>query len=106
MVRTVADKAPSSFSHCSSSAICAPGTSANILAFRSDKALRTPAFGALIDVMHEARLVRFGAGKAHFRAAFYAPRFFVETLGLVLCHCPPHGWLLAPCTLGIHGAAP
>ena len=48
---------------------------------RSDKALRTPASSALIDVMHEARLVRlgFGAGKAHLRAAFYAHRVNVET---------------------------
>jgi hypothetical protein len=28
----------------------------------------------------------------------------VETLGLVHCHCPPDGWLLTPCTLGIHSA--
>ena len=23
---------------------------------------------------------------------------------MVLCHCPPEGWLLTPCTLGIHSA--
>ena len=58
----------------------------------SDKALRTPALGAFIDVMHEARFVRFrfGAGKAHLRAAFHALQVFVETLGLALWHCPPH----------------
>jgi hypothetical protein len=57
----------------------------------SDKALSTPAFGALIDVMHEARLIRFGfgAGKAHLGAAFHARRVYVETLGLALWHCPP-----------------
>jgi len=57
----------------------------------SDKALSTPAFGALIDVMHEARLVRFGfgAGKGHLGAAFHARRVYVETLGLALWHCPP-----------------
>jgi hypothetical protein len=36
------------------------------------KALRAVAFGALVDVMYKARLVWFGAGKAHFGAAFYA----------------------------------
>jgi hypothetical protein len=36
--------------------------------------------------MHEARLVRFGAGKAHLGAALHALRVFVETLGLVLWH--------------------
>jgi hypothetical protein len=41
--------------------------------------------------MHEARLVRFGAGKARLGAAFHALRVFVETLGLVLWHCAaPH----------------
>jgi mannitol-1-phosphate/altronate dehydrogenase len=45
------------------------------------------AFDALIDVMHEARLVRFGAGNAHRGAAFHALRVFVETLGLVLALC-------------------
>jgi hypothetical protein len=41
--------------------------------------------------MHEARLVRFGAGKAHLGAAFHALRVFVETPGLVLWHCAaPH----------------
>jgi hypothetical protein len=55
----------------------------------SDKALRTPAFNALIDVMHEARLVRFGAGKAHLGVAFHAMRVFVEGLDLALWHCPP-----------------
>jgi hypothetical protein len=69
---------------------------------RSDKALRTPAFDALIDVMHEARLLRFGTGKAHLGAAFHALWVFVETLGLVLWHCAPHGWLLAPCALRFH----
>ena len=54
---------------------------------RSDKALRTPAFDALIDVMHEARLLRFDAGKAHLGAAFHALRVFVETPGLILWHC-------------------
>jgi hypothetical protein len=58
---------------------------------RSDKALRTPASDALIDVMHEARLVRlgFGAGKAHLRTAFHTLRVFVETVGLALWHRPP-----------------
>jgi hypothetical protein len=37
--------------------------------------------------MHEARLVRFGAGNAHRGAAFHALRVFVETLGLVLALC-------------------
>ena len=71
---------------------------------RSDKALRTPAFYAFIDVMHEARLVwfGFGAGKAHLGAAFHALRVFVETLGLVLWHRPPHGWLMARCKLRFH----
>ena len=31
--------------------------------------------------MDEAGLIRLGAGKAHFRAAFHAQRFVVETLG-------------------------
>ena len=30
-----------------------------------NETLRTPAFGALLDVMHETRFLRFGAGKAH-----------------------------------------
>jgi hypothetical protein len=46
--------------------------------------------------MHEARFVRFGAGKAHLGAAFHALRVALDTLGLVLWHCPPHGWLMAP----------
>jgi hypothetical protein len=46
--------------------------------------------------MHEARLVRLGAGKAHPGAAFDALQVFVETLGLALWHCPPHDWLMAP----------
>ena len=37
-----------------------------------------------IDVMHEARLVRFDAGKAHLGAASHALRVLVETRGLVL----------------------
>jgi hypothetical protein len=41
---------------------------------RSDKALCAPAFGALVNVMNEARLVGFGAGEAHFGTAFYALR--------------------------------
>jgi hypothetical protein len=69
---------------------------------RSDKTLRTPAFNALIDVMHEARLVRFGAGKAHLAAAFHAIRVFVEALDLALWHCPPHEWLMAPGKLRFH----
>jgi hypothetical protein len=44
--------------------------------------------------MHEARFVRFGAGKAHLGAAFHALRVFVETLGLVLCIVLP-AWLAA-----------
>jgi hypothetical protein len=46
----------------------------HIVLNRRDKALRAPAFGALVDVMYETRLVRFGAGEAHFGAAFYALR--------------------------------
>ena len=65
----------------------------------SDKALRTTASNALIDVMHESRLVRFGAGEAHLGTAFHALRVFLKTLGLVLWHYPPHGWLLPPCKL-------
>jgi len=64
--------------------------------------LRTPAFDALIDVMHEARLVRFGAGKAHLGAAFHALWVFVETFGLVLCHCPTAWLMLASCWLRFH----
>jgi hypothetical protein len=45
---------------------------------RSDKALRTAAARAFIDVMDEARLLRFGAGKAHLRVAFHAQRLLVE----------------------------
>jgi hypothetical protein len=44
--------------------------------------------------MHEARLVRFGAGKAHLGAALHALRVFVETLGLVLWHLST-AWLAA-----------
>ena len=55
---------------------------------RRDKALRTPASRALIDVMDEARLVRFGAGKAHLGAAFYAQRLVVETLSFVIWQTP------------------
>jgi hypothetical protein len=60
---------------------------------RSDKALCTPAFDALIDMMHESRRVRFGAGKAHLGAASYALRVYVALLGFVLWHCKPklHG---------------
>ena len=47
---------------------------------RSDKALRAPTFGTFIDLMYEARFVRFGAGKAHLGAALHALRVFVETL--------------------------
>jgi hypothetical protein len=48
----------------------------------SDKALSALAFGALIDVMHEAWLVRcrFGARKAHSVIAFRARGVFIETL--------------------------
>jgi hypothetical protein len=38
--------------------------------------------------MDEARLVRFGAGKAHLGAAFYAQRLVVETLSFVIWHTP------------------
>jgi hypothetical protein len=71
---------------------------------RSDKALRTSAFGALVDVMHEAWLARFrfGAGKAHLGAASHALRFFADTRGLALWHCPPHEWLMAPGKLRFH----
>jgi hypothetical protein len=72
--------------------------------YRSDEALRTPAFGALIDVMHEARLFRLGfdAGKAHVGAALHAFKVFVETFGSVLWHRQPHEWLMAPGKLGFH----
>ena len=71
---------------------------------RSDKTLSTPAFGALIDVMHEAGLPRFGlgAGKAHFGPALYALWIFLETLGLALWHCPPHDWLTSPGKVRFH----
>ena len=38
--------------------------------------------------MNEARLLRFGAGKAHLGAAFHATRLLVEALGFVLWHTP------------------
>jgi hypothetical protein len=45
--------------------------------------------------MHEARLLRFGAGKAHLGATFHALRLLVETLGFVLWHTPePRHWVL------------
>jgi hypothetical protein len=71
---------------------------------RSDKALRTPAFGALVDVMHEARLFRFGfdAGKAHVGAALHAFKGLVETFVSVLWHRQPHEWLMGPGKLGFH----
>jgi hypothetical protein len=71
---------------------------------RSDKTLSTPAFGALINVMHEAGLPRFGlgAGKAHLGSALHALWIFVETLGLALWHCPPHGWLTSPGKVRFH----
>jgi hypothetical protein len=52
--------------------------------------------------MHEAWLVRLGAGKAHLGAAFDALEVFVETLGLALWHCPPHNWLMALGRLRFH----
>jgi hypothetical protein len=52
--------------------------------------------------MHEARLVRFGAGKAHLGAAFHALRIFVETRGLALWHYLPHESLMAPGKLQFH----
>ena len=55
---------------------------------RRDETLRTPAPRALVDVMDEARLLRFGAGKAHLGAAFYAQRLVVETLSFVIWHTP------------------
>jgi hypothetical protein len=46
--------------------------------------------------MDEARLLRFGAGKAHLGAAFHAQRLLVETLGFVFWHMPkPRHWVLA-----------
>ena len=70
---------------------------------RCDKTLSTAAFCALIDVMHEAVLPRFGfgAGKAHLGTAFHALWIFVETLGLALWHSPPTTWLLTPGELRI-----
>jgi hypothetical protein len=64
---------------------------AELVISSGNETLRAPAFGTLIDVMHEARLVRFGfdAGKAHLGAAFHALRVLVETRGLALWHCPP-----------------
>ena len=58
---------------------------------RSNKTLSTAAVGALVDMMHEARLPRFGlgAGKAHFGPALYALWIFLETLSLALWHSPP-----------------
>jgi hypothetical protein len=52
------------------------------LASRRDKALRSTAFGALVDVMHEARLVRFRfrAGKTHLETALHTIWLDVETL--------------------------
>jgi hypothetical protein len=45
--------------------------------------------------MNEARLLRFGTGKSHPAAAFYAQRLLVETLGFVLWHTPkPRHWVL------------
>jgi hypothetical protein len=55
---------------------------------RCDEALCTSASRTLIDVMNEARLLRFGAGKAHLGAAFHATRLLVEALGFVLWHTP------------------
>jgi hypothetical protein len=49
-----------------------------------DETLRTLALGALVDVMHEARLLRLRARKAHLEAAFHAPRVY-----LALWHRPP-----------------
>jgi len=65
---------------------------------RCDKTLSTAAFCALIDVMHEAVLPRFGfgAGKAHLGPAFHALWVFLKTLGVVLSHYPPHSWLTWP----------
>ena len=51
-----------------------------------NETLRAPAFGALIDVMHEARLLRLGAGKTHFRAALYANGGDVEPLWIAFRH--------------------
>ena len=51
--------------------------------------------------MHKARLVRFGAGKAHLGAASHALRVLVETRGLALWHCRPHEWVMAPGKLTI-----
>jgi hypothetical protein len=54
--------------------------------------------------MHKARLVRFrfGTGKSHLGAASHAVRVLVETFGLVLSHCPPHGSLMALFKLRFH----
>ena len=46
------------------------GTQSTSCLKRRDKALRAPALGAFIHPVHKARLFRFGAGKAHLRAAF------------------------------------
>jgi hypothetical protein len=71
---------------------------------RSNKALRAPTFGAFIDVMYEARFVRFDAGKAHLGAALHALRVFVETLYIVsLRHArTPSFGVLAACKLRFH----
>jgi hypothetical protein len=55
---------------------------------RSHKALGAPALGALVDVMYEAGLVRFGAGEAHLGAAFYALRVNIESPYIAIWHGP------------------
>jgi hypothetical protein len=56
---------------------------------RRNKALRTTAFSAFVNVMHEARFIRFGAGKSHLSIALYASKGFIEPLGPASGHrCP------------------
>jgi len=67
---------------------------------RSNKALRTPAFDALIDVMNEAGLVRFGAGKPHLGAAFTHRGFLsrpLVSLSDIVCR------MVAPGDVALYG---
>jgi hypothetical protein len=53
---------------------------------RSHKALCAPALRAFIDMMHKARLVRLGAGKAHLGAALHANWVDIEIPWVALWH--------------------
>ena len=57
---------------------------AEVVISSGDETLCAPAFGALVDAVHKARLLRLRAGKAHLGAAFHALRVFVA-----LWHRPP-----------------